>query len=46
MNFIKSQDLLGHPVDFKFNEKGHAHQTYLGGFISLFIRALLTVFAI
>lgn len=37
-SFFKGYDLFGHPVNLKFGKEGHEYKTFIGGFVSFFIR--------
>lgn len=41
VNTIKDIDMFGHPIQLNFNNKGSTHNTVVGGFFSIFIRAFL-----
>ena len=41
---IKRFDNLGHPIQLNFNKKGNIHNTFLGGFLSLFVQAGLIIY--
>lgn len=41
---IKDIDLFGHPIELNFNKKGSTHNTFIGGFLSIFIRFGLLVY--
>ena len=43
-NFIKKRDFFGHPIQLNFNKKGNTHNTFLGGFLSLFVQAGLIIY--
>ena len=36
--FFKSYDLFGHPINLRFGDEGHEYKTFIGGFVSFFIR--------
>ena len=40
-NLIKDQDMFGHSIKLNFKQKGDSHNTFIGGFFSLFIKAAL-----
>ena len=37
----KDIDMFGHPIELNFNNKGSTHNTVVGGFFPIFIRAFL-----
>ena len=39
--WMKSQDFFGHQISLNFDKKGDKHNTIIGGFFSLFIRAFI-----
>lgn len=41
VNFLKDQDLFGHPVQLNFNKRGPEHTTTLGGIASICVKALM-----
>ena len=43
-NFLKNQDLFGHPVHLNFNGGGPQHNTVVGGFVTLFVKALMLAY--
>ena len=43
---IKDIDLFGHPIELNFNNKGSTHNTFVGGFFSIFIRFALFVYVV
>ena len=44
LNFIRSKDLFGYPVQLTFNGSGSTHNTYIGGVVSVFVRIFMTIF--
>ena len=44
LTFIRSKDLFGQKVELTFNENGSQHNTYVGGFFSIFVRSFIFVF--
>ena len=43
LEYIKSFDMFGHVVQLNFN-KGPSHNTFIGGFTSLIIKAIMFTF--
>lgn len=43
-SFIRSQDFFGHTITLNFDRAGDTHNTTIGGFVSCFIRAFITVY--
>jgi hypothetical protein len=41
---LRSNDMFGHTINLNFNKEGDSHQTSLGGFFSIFIRAAMTMY--
>ena len=39
-DFLRNRDLFGHPIELNYNRKGSAHQTSIGGFFSILVRAV------
>ena len=46
INLVKKLDLFGMPIQFSFNKQGSEHRTFLGGLISLFIRAAILSYTV
>ena len=44
--WIKSQDFFGHQVSLNFDKNGDTHNTTIGGFFSIFIRAFIAWYVI
>ena len=44
INFVRKQDMFGFPITLNFNNKGDTFNTFIGGFVSVFIKALLLGF--
>lgn len=42
---IKGIDMFGHPIELNFNQSGSRHNTVVGGFFSIFVRAALLFFS-
>ena len=38
--------MFGHPVNFRFNKKYHEHKTVIGSICSIFIKAILFIYAL
>ena len=38
--------MFGHPIELNFDKKGTTHNTFLGGFLSIFIRLGLFVYVV
>ena len=43
-DFLKDQDLFGHPVELNFNKRGSQHNTVLGGIVSIVVKALMVAY--
>ena len=43
-NLIRNRDMFGQPVLLNFNKKGNTHNTFIGGFISLFVQVGLLIY--
>ena len=41
---LRSNDMFGHVIQLNFNKEGDSHQTSIGGFFSIFIRAAMTMY--
>jgi hypothetical protein len=41
---IKNHDLFGHLITFNFDNNGDTHKTIIGGFFSLIIKIMLSVY--
>ena len=41
---VREIDMFGHPTELNFNNKGSTHNTVIGGFFSIFIRAFLVFY--
>ena len=41
---IKDMDMFGHVIQLNFNRKGELHRTFIGGFISVFIRSAMIMY--
>ena len=41
-DWVRSLDFFGHQVRLNFDKKGDTHNTIVGGFFSIFIRAFIT----
>ena len=39
--FFKGYDLFGHPINLKFGKEGHEYKTFIGGFVSFFIKCFM-----
>ena len=39
--FFKRYDLFGHPINLQFGTQGHEYKTFIGGFISFFIKCFM-----
>lgn len=39
-------DYFGYPIGFSFNRSSNVHNTWFGGFVSLFIRIFIMVYAV
>ena len=42
--YIKSKDMFGHTINLNFNKQGDTHQTFIGGFFSLFIKLAMATY--
>ena len=40
-NWIRGQDFFGHHVSLNFDKNSETHNTTIGGFVSIFIRAFI-----
>ena len=45
-NKVKDQDMFGHTIELTFNGGGSTHNTIIGGFLSIFVRAALLAYVI
>ena len=43
-SMIRNLDMFGHDVRLNFNNNGHHHKTFLGGFVSLFIKTFIALY--
>lgn len=45
-SWVRSQDFFGHQVSLNFDKNGGTHNTIIGGFFSIFIRAFITWYVV
>ena len=43
-NFIARRDFFGHQIQLNFNKRGSAHNTVLGGLVSILIQAIMLAY--
>ena len=43
---IRSIDLFGHQIAQNFNKKGNVHNTFIGGFCSIFLYAFFIAYVL
>ena len=43
---IKEYDFFGHPVELNFNNKGSTHNTFVGGFTSIWLRLFMFLYVV
>ena len=41
---IKNQDLFGHVININYDKQGNTFNTFFGGWVSLFVKAVLLVY--
>ena len=46
LSTVRSQDFFGHQISLNFDRKGDRHNTIIGGFFSIFIRAFIAWYVI
>ena len=44
INKIKQIDMYGHPVKLNFDKKSDIHKTWIGGFFSIIINIMLSIY--
>ena len=39
-NFLRERDLFGHDIKLNFHQDGTSHNTFVGGWVSVFVKLL------
>jgi hypothetical protein len=43
-DFVRSQDLFGHPISLNFDRHGETYNTYMGGSCSIILKVVLSFY--
>jgi hypothetical protein len=41
---IRGHDMFGHIINLNFNRSGQSHNTFIGGFVSMFIKISMSIY--